>query len=53
MTYREPTIHHPALMVACSECGSVRGAACYGKAGQRMTGVHKERAEFYQEQKTS
>lgn len=49
MPRREPTIHKPELMVACPECGSVRGAACYGKSG-RMKGVHKERAELYREQ---
>ncbi|MGW2594807.1 hypothetical protein ACWCXC_31705 [Streptomyces sp. NPDC001515] len=50
MTHREPTVHRPEYMVACSRCGSVRGAACYGKAGQRMTGVHRECAELYREQ---
>lgn len=53
MTHREPTIHHPALMVACPECGSVPGAACYGKTGRRMKGVHKDRNELHQEQKTT
>ncbi|WP_179891735.1 hypothetical protein [Streptomyces sp. sk226] len=47
MPRREPTVHRPELMVACPECGSARGAACYGKANQRMKGVHKERAELY------
>lgn len=50
MPRREPTVRRPELMVACSRCGSVRGAACYGKRGQRMTGVHRERAELYREQ---
>ncbi|WP_330449697.1 hypothetical protein [Streptomyces anulatus] len=49
MPHREPTTHKPELVVACSDCGSVPGAWCYGKAGQRMKGVHPERAELYQE----
>lgn len=46
---REPTIHRKEYVVPCTGCGSARGAACYGKANQRMKGVHKERAELYQE----
>ncbi|MEV7492226.1 hypothetical protein AB0O08_15905 [Streptomyces anulatus] len=49
MPRREPAIHKPELVVACSDCGSVPGAWCYGKAEQRMKGVHPERAELYQE----
>ncbi|WP_158101289.1 zinc finger domain-containing protein [Streptomyces griseus] len=49
MPRREPTVHRPEYMVACPECHSVRGAACYGKSNRRMTGVHKERAELYRE----
>ncbi|MGW6455005.1 zinc finger domain-containing protein [Streptomyces sp. NPDC055078] len=47
MARREPTIHKPELAVACPACGSVPGAWCYGKRGQRMKGVHPERAELY------
>ncbi|MDX5526159.1 hypothetical protein PV677_36430 [Streptomyces sp. DE06-01C] len=49
MPRREPTIHRKEYVVPCTGCGSVRGAACYGKAGQRMKGVHTDRAELYQE----
>ncbi|WP_455907248.1 zinc finger domain-containing protein [Streptomyces microflavus] len=51
MARREPTIHRKEYVVECTGCGSVIGAACYGKGGQRMKGVHKERAELYQEWK--
>ncbi|WP_181012432.1 MULTISPECIES: hypothetical protein [unclassified Streptomyces] len=50
MTRREPTVHKKELMVACPECGSVRGAACYTDRGHRMKGVHQGRAELYREQ---
>ncbi|MBV7671399.1 hypothetical protein STHAL_18275 [Streptomyces halstedii] len=50
MTRREPTVHKKELMVACPECGSVRGAACYTDRGHRMKGVHQVRAELYREQ---
>lgn len=50
MPRREPTAHRPELMVACPECGSARGAACYTDRGHRMTGVHQDRAELYREQ---
>ncbi|MEV0917873.1 hypothetical protein AB0I93_26895 [Streptomyces sp. NPDC049967] len=53
MPRRESTVYKPELMVACSRCGSVAGAWCYGKAGQRMKGVHEERAELYREQPTT
>ncbi|MFJ9890861.1 hypothetical protein ACIQRW_34125 [Streptomyces sp. NPDC091287] len=53
MPRREPTIRKPELVVACSDCGSVPGAWCYGKAGQRMKGVHKVRAELYQDGKAT
>ncbi|MFF2226264.1 hypothetical protein ACFVV7_23450 [Streptomyces globisporus] len=53
MPRREPTVTRPELMVACPECRSVQGAACYGKAGQRMKGVHKERAELYADRKNA
>ncbi|MEW2127082.1 hypothetical protein AB0891_25520 [Streptomyces sp. NPDC007259] len=50
MPRREPTVRRPELMVACPRCGSARGAACYGKTGRPMKGVHPERAELYREQ---
>ncbi|MEU8623262.1 hypothetical protein [Streptomyces sp. NPDC048669] len=55
MPHREPTIHKKELVVGCTRCGSVPGAWCYGKNGQRMKGVHEERAELYRyrEQKTT
>lgn len=50
MPHREPTVHRRELMVGCSHCGSVPGAACYGKNGRPMTGVHEERAELHRQQ---
>ncbi|MFJ4738739.1 hypothetical protein [Streptomyces sp. NPDC088775] len=49
MTHREPTIHHPALMVTCPRCESVPGAHCFTPSGSRLPDgrVHRDRADAH------